>query len=335
MNRTARTLVVLGAMVIAAGFLMAAVSDSSRGVVPTGLVVNSSLIIDSNDLYVDVEGLDSDRCGPDPLYPCRTIDAALAKVPMANTQDVTIHIAAGTYPGGILISGRHSPNGSRVILSGQPGATFITGPPQQQHGILVVQSSGIVLENLSLSGFPGAGVRVLLSTGVELRSLSLTENGDGVFLGAVEARIADSSFLSNAATGVTCNVGWLTLGSADQAPLIFTDNPTAGLQAIACHASLESPVTVTGSDNGLLAMHGGEIMLNMRPDIGVYAPTGCSALTADRHGVISGFSNSCVGACECLEQRYGICEATAPPAPPAPPVTGYGGGRRIPMVESF
>jgi len=304
---------ILGLFILATGALVAA---------PQRLQAEW-LTCECPHFYVDaLVGEDTELCGPDPAFPCRTIQAAIDRIPIVFHRDIVVHVASGVYPGGILISGRTTPNRSRVRVVGEAEGTIVSGPAGETTGVSVIQSHNVVLENLDIRGFPDAGVRVMFSPGARLESLSLSNNGDGAFLGESDTVVRRGVFNDNLRNGVACQGGWVAF-TGDSAPHAFVGNAGAGIMAAGCHVNLESQVSISGSLHGLLAVHGGEINLNLRPDISVYAGTSGSGLTADCHGMITGFENSCVGSCTCTAVRYGICEAGLP--------SSGGGGRRSPV----
>jgi hypothetical protein len=298
-------------LLLAAGSTAAAIQENLRP--------PEYLTCDCPHVYVDaLLGEDTDLCGPDPALPCRTIQAAIDRIPMVFTRDITVHVAPGTYPGGILIAGRTTPGQSRLRVAGTDTGAVISGPYGEPTGIAVVQSRNVSLENLEVTGYPAAGVRVILSPGSRLESVTLSNNGDGAFLGESETLITKGLFRDNLGHGLACEGGWVTLsGHLDSHA--FVDNGV-GLKASGCHASLQSPIHVAGSLHGLLAVHGGEIDLNLRTDISLSSNPGGSPLTADCHGMITGFENTCEGSCACTAVRFGICEPARSPA--------RGGGNR-------
>jgi len=313
--------VLIGVSVIAAGVAM---GGASRPVDRIQMYPYDTTPVKGNpvqihaDMYVDAaRGVDASGCGLDWNHACLTIQAAIDSIPMAFDRDVTVHIAGGTYEGGILIAGRTSPNDSRVVLTGEREWTVISGPVGQENGITVIRSSNIVIENLTVEGFAEAGIRVLLSTGGQIRSVTLSGNRDGIFLGGSETLISGGIIESNLRHGVSCEGGWVTFGfDGLQETLTLADNAASGIHAGGCNASIRSSVSITGSTDGLLAVHGAEIDLNMRSDIGITTPPGGSALTADCHGMIAGFA---ISALECRAVRYGVCEAGSLPPGGGPP----------------
>lgn len=263
-----------------------------------------------NVLYVDaLNGVDSNDCGRS-YEPCRSIQAAINTVPMVFDRDITVRIAPGTYEGGIAIIGRISPFGAKLTLIGEPGEVVVTGPAGMENGISILHSFNVVLENLRVEGFPGRGIAVMDALGSEIRSVAIAGNKDGLFLGDSETLIVGGSIENNLRHGINCEGGWLTVGFQPD-PMLLVNNVASGLRADLCHAMIQAPVAVWGSSTGLLAMNAGEIDLTMRGDVGVYTAKGEMALMAEHHGMISGYANSCVGACTCTATGYGVCMTTS------------------------
>lgn len=314
MKRLGIVFSIFGALLVWSGTTLAV--EKQHHVAPPAVPVLAALASpEYPDLYVDaIRGENTDACGTSLEDPCRTIQAALDKVQMVLHKDVTVHIAPGSYPGDILIAGRTSPNNSTLHLIGESDGTIITGPGEARTGISVIQSHNVVLENMEVRGYSDAGIRFIFSPNAQVKWMTLSNNGDGLFLGESETTVIGSVFRENQARGVICEGGWVTFATGkDVATQYFIDNQIAGLQVAGCYASLESAVSITGGENGMLSVHGGEIDMNMRTDIGIYQAAGLSALTADCHGMIAGFGNTCIGSCACTASRYGVCEAGAIP----------------------
>lgn len=313
--------VVLGVALIAAGAVFAGQRTpmDKPQIEPRSVPQGASQEPVTGMLFVDASaGVDSATCGIEP--PCRTIQGAVDRIPMAFEHDVMVRVAPGTYPGGILIAGRTSPYDSRVILRGVPLLTIITASEERENGITVIRSSNIVIENLTIEGFPGMGIRVLQSTGSQIRSVILSGNGDGLFLGESETLVVVGIVEDSLRHGVSCEGGWATFGEGGADEILLEDNAASGVHAGGCHVSVLGPMSIYGSRDGFLAVHGGEIDLNMRGDIVVGAGPGESALTADCHGMIAGYSTQY----DCLAVRYGVCEPGLAP----------GGGRtRRPILD--
>lgn len=275
------------------------------------------------DLFVDgVTGVDLSRCGTT-VEPCRTIQAAIDRIPMVFHRDIKVNVAPGTYEGGIMIVGRISPRMSKLTVSGEPDQVVITGPVGAQTGISVVHSYHVALENLRIEGFPGMGVKIMDSIESELRSVAITGGQDGLFLANSRTTIVGGSIEGSRRHGINCEGGWVTVGpGADQ--LLIGNNAASGLWADLCHVSIHSPVAIWGSTTAMLAMNAGEIDLSMRGDIGIYLDKGQTGLTAEHHGKIAGFAASCTGMCTCTALNHGMCDAG---------VVSAGGKNRNPVYD--
>lgn len=312
MRRHIRIALVLGAA-LAAASLAAALSGQSSYALPQGLYVNAAT------------GSDSTNCGAHTGNACRTIQAAIDQIPPMSRGDILVRIGPGDYDGGIVIAGREMQGSSRITLSGEPGLTRLISRGGEPIGISIRRSGGVVLKNLEITGFPQAGVKVLLSSGIEVRSTTLTDNLDGLLLGESETFIHESVIQLNLRYGISCEGGWVvfTHDKADSG-LVLTDNAVAGLLADRCRARFESPGLIAGSPIGLLARNGGDIDLNMRGDVSLIAAEGQIALNADCHGMIEGYGRACVGDCACQVSRCGLCISSLTTGP-----AGGGTGTRL------
>jgi len=280
--------------------------DPSPG--PSG---GAGVLPDNGPIYVDaLSGFDESSCGS-AESPCATIHYAVGLVPMVMNRDVTISIAPGTYEGGILLAGRGSPRSARLILEGVPGMTIISASPSQDTGISIQRMPGTIIRNLTVEGFPAYGIQVLFSASTTIESSRIAGNGDGVFLGESDSVIRDSVIEGNLRHGISCEGGWISIGTPgiDATGTTIMDNGGGGIRVDGCRARFASGASIVGNQVGLLAVHGGVIDLGMRADVGLYAAAGQQAIMADCHGMVMNFVNSCVGSCGCLEENYGICQA--------------------------
>jgi hypothetical protein len=259
-------------------------------------------------------GTDAAHCGAHAGRACRTIQAAIDQILIMPRSDVVIRIGPGEYEGGILLAGREMPGSARLTLSGEPGLTRLVARDGEPVGLTIRRSGGVVLENLEIEGFTQAGIEVLFSSEIEVRSTTLSGNRDGLFLGQSETFIRDGVIQSNLRHGISCEGGWVIF-THDPAGggLVLTDNATSGLRVDRCHARFESPGLISGSPLGLVARNAGVISLNMRGDVRVVTESGQTALNADCHGMVEGYANSCVGDCTCRVTLCGLCVAGGTP----------------------
>lgn len=293
------------------------------------------------DIYVSADtGNDMGQClSPDDA--CRSIQGAIDKIPMTIESKVTVHIALGTYPGGIVLADRLSPNRSVIHLRGEPRAA-ISGDGVQQTGLSIFKVSGIVLENLDVTGFTGSGVVVHYTCPFDLVKSTITANGGhGIDAKLSSGSIVQSVISDNAKNGITWDVGTLTLADAPYSPspvprgprkldadinpvpfdqsipgsaarmalrnggVIIERNAGIGLLAVASDVSFHGWARVKDNAVGLSALHGGRIDLMLRADVTVQSNRSYQLL-ADCHGDVEHYGRAPV-AVTCEELEYGVC----------------------------
>ena len=291
------------------------------------------------DLYVNVgSGDDNQRCDSS-RKACRTIQAALDRIPLILTSDITVHIADGTYEGEAVLADRGSPNRSRIRLVGEPRAT-LTGAGRHATGLTVFRVPAIVVENLTVQEFTGSGMVFTYTDPVRVVSCLVTHNGeDGIIIGWSSATIVASVVQHNGHNGISANQAFVLLGSSplpplgahqvphftedaetDSPPVLIDDRPAPtsdtglvainfndgdGVSAILSQVRFAGGADLLGNGRGLHAIHGSDIDLNQRPDVSVYFNRQ-EQLLADCHGMVSNFGSASVGGtCEVAE--YGIC----------------------------
>lgn len=257
---------------------------------------------------------------------CRTIQAAIDRIPAVLTQDVTVRVASGVYLEPLLLADRLAPQGHSIRLIGTPEATIKSGPSHLGNGVTVRRSAPIVLENLNIEGFAN-GVHIRLS----------------------EVVINNTRIGGNAQNGILCEKGWLSLqtAAAGRGVTIRYNVAGSGITATCgCHVEVEGTTWIGENGTGLTAQFAAVIDLNGRSDVtlanGVvspppatdpnpptlppgYSPPGgppmiisdvlvaprsqCEMLS-DHQGLIMGYANAqVVGVCACMAKDLSLCHA--------------------------
>ena len=284
----------------------------------------TAFAIGHSDLYVNGSfGSDSSTC-QNANNACLTIQAAIDRIPIVMDQDVTVHVAAGTYAESLLLVDRLAPKGNTIRLVGDVNGVRLTGMKEQAIGIQITHSPSVVLENFQVTGFTEAGILLLHS----------------------DATIVNSQILWNLSHGVVCEFGNLVFGPGNpMRGVSLLNNAGTALYATACHVRFLGPAVVTGNRVGLLATHAGQIDLSGRMDVLVgnnppqppetgFGTTGSGGsgsggnsvvprrypvpllaetealcqLVADCHGMVMGYERAQIGgACVCATLDYGVC----------------------------
>jgi len=257
---------------------------------------------------------------------CRTIQAAIDRIPAVLTQDVIVHLASGVYVEPLLLADRLAPQGHTIRLTGEPQATIKPDPSFPGDGITVRRSPLVVLENLIIEGFAN-GVHVRLSDVV----------------------ISNTRISGNALNGILIEKGWVTLQSATSGPGVIIQNNVAGSGIKATcgsHVVFEGTARVEENGTGLTATFAAVIDLNGRSDVtlanavvspppvsdptpptsppgtglpggppmivsdAVAAPISQCEMVSDHQGMIMGYANArIVGLCACMAKDLSLCHA--------------------------
>jgi hypothetical protein len=177
---------------------------------------------------------------------CRTIQAAIDRIPAVLTQDVTVHIASGTYPGSLLLADRLAPQGHGIRLVGEPQATLKPLPADSGDGITVRRSPALTLENLIIRGF---------ANGVHVRLSDLIVN--------------NSRIDGNAGHGIMSEKSWVILqADATGTGVIIQGNSGSGILATCgSHVQFDGTAWVGENGTGLTATFAAVIELNGRNDV--------------------------------------------------------------------
>jgi hypothetical protein len=126
-----------------------------------------------------------------------TVSTANAASTIGGAQEgSTICLGAGVYQGRLIVAGKHG-----VTIRGAGADTIVSGGAVD--GIVIVDSSDIVVEDLRLYKGNPANVYVARSTGVILRRLDIGAGGIGVHIDdGSDATIADSFIYAMSGDGV-------------------------------------------------------------------------------------------------------------------------------------
>lgn len=161
----------------------------------------------SGSLYVATTGNDSNSC-LSPGAPCKTIQAAVNKAADGDT----INIAAGNYPGAVVIVQRKS-----LTVVGVAGAAISDpGLPLGAAVVVVLLSEDITFQGLRFSGnLAGVeAIRVFESKGIDVNRSTIEQANLGVFINNSGVRVSDSIVQDNG-TGIRVDGGSaVTLTSA-------------------------------------------------------------------------------------------------------------------------
>lgn len=272
------------------------------------------------DLYVDATfGDDRIGCGSTRIaWPCRSIQAALDRIPMVLTQDVVILVAEGTYDGGLLLADRLSPNRSSIELRGEEGAVVQAGD-DQRIGMAIWNTGDVRMEGLAFEGFEAYGVLIVQSAPVEIVSARISGSGEAGILALQSATgIVDTVVEAGQGRGVVCEQGWMRIGPSESGQgLLVSGNAEQGLLALACEVHFAGAAIILDNELGAVAMHGAEIDLGQRSDVSVRENRD-GQLVADCHGMIAGYMNTCPGECDCEQIDFGVCRAATNSAPGGP-----------------
>ena len=271
------------------------------------------------DLYVSgMSGNDSVTC-LNANNGCRTIQAAIDRIPIVLDQHVIVHIAPGTYSESLMLADRLAPKGHEIRLIGDPGVVRLAGARLMPVGILIKNSPRVVLENLEITEYTEAGVLVQHS----------------------EALLTSTRVVWNRSHALVCEYGDLVIETGAPARGVsLLNNLGSGILASSCHVRFDGPATIAENGIGVMAAHGALIDLSARSDVSVMnnppappavVPGGSGGagdregprraplpgldeaaplcqLVADCHGMIAGYEHAQIGGdCVCGAVDYGIC----------------------------
>ncbi len=270
------------------------------------------------DYYVNgISGNDARTC-QNANNGCRTIQAAIDRIPIVLDRHVAIYIAPGNYAESLILADRLAPKGHEIRLIGLDAGARLTGMKTMPTGILIKNSPRVVLENLEITGFTEAGI--------------LVEHSDALVTG--------SRIVWNLSHAIVCEFGNLVIETGSPARGVsLLNNTGSGIVASSCHVRFDGPATIAENGIGLLAAHGGLIDLASRMDVSVMnnppvlpgvgsggtggvggerprksplpmlgESTPPCQLVADCHGMITGYENAQIGgACVCAGMDYGVC----------------------------
>ncbi len=295
------------------------------------------------DLYVAIGGNDASSC-KSPQNSCRTIQAAIDRIPMILDRQVNISIQAGTYFGSVRIADRMAPRRFAIELIGQGEGATIAGGESLIDGVTVTRTMRVVLRNLTIRDFRGHGVVLRNGASASILQSGIVRNsGHGALVRMSDLTVADSAIGHNGEDGLSCEQGRLRFGATLSGQGVHVHhNERSGVLASACMVGFGGPAVIERNDVGLVSQHGAVIDVGMRSDVQVVdnfpASTGggggdtggdsgggrvrrpnldlvsgvlgCQML-ADCHGMITNFGSSTInGECDCEERDYGVCRAS-------------------------
>jgi hypothetical protein len=166
---------------------------------------------------------------------------------------------------------------------------------------------------------------------VTMVSLTVSDNGEhGIHAKMSDLMITETVVQNNLWNGISVHGGSLTIGgSAEGRPSVVSYNGGAGIAAVAGRVTFHGRTDVLSNAAGLLALHGGSMDLQMRPDLYVYDNLEIDLL-AECHGMVAGYERAWCGSggCVCLEVDYGVCR----PEAASPPGGGFPGLRTLDPV---
>lgn len=267
------------------------------------------------DLFVDAAtGDDTKDCLSAPAA-CETIQAAIDRIPPVLGGNVTVHIASGTYSGGISLLSRSSPSSELygITLVGEPQAT-ITGSGVQESGIQLAWVT-VRLENLTIREFTQEGLS-FFETYASVDSCIIEDNsGWGVVVhGSFDMGIGNTTIRGNGNIGLECQSSSLNIGASQQpGEEVEISNNEYGIYArMNCAVGFEGKAAITGNtQEGIKAMQG-YIDLKDRSDVQVDQNNGCSGrqMYSVAHGTIAGYQNvptPCSTLCQADSISNAVC----------------------------
>lgn len=288
------------------------------------------------NFYVDALAGDDKASCEKTTYACQTLQAALDRIPVVLTQEVTVNVAAGTYSGGAVLMDRLSPQGHAIRLLGEAGMTIMNGYGEQETGIAVSRAPRVFVEGFVVTGFTRAGLSFFRTGSVSIAETHVLSNpGTGIEAREADVVISESVVDDNGGHGILCDGGNVTFRAREGGRgVVVTRNGGNGIHVTDCHALFEGAAVVSLNHSGLVAEHGGEINLAGRTDVivnsnyGLPGPAGTPPpgdprgnpvplshlalceMIADNHGLVTGYWNAPLqGDCLCLESHFGVCSA--------------------------
>lgn len=257
------------------------------------------------DIYVDAIGGDDANDGLTPTTAVQTIQSGVDRIPPIVHDDVTVHVAHGTYAEAVVLADRMQPHGATITLSGDtadPSQVVIDGSGVRSRGLSVSGVSDVIVEGFEVRNHISWAVAVIRGGTITLSNLSVVNNTLGMLLTRTYVTLSSVSLSNNAATSVlcqsgsTCQIGDLTVSGGNIA--LFSSRSS--------YVLFNGPAQISGVSDGLVADYGGTIELGQRADIQVTG-TG-SALVARLHGRALGYANATLSPTDCAADTYGICE---------------------------
>ena len=242
-------------------------------------------------VYVATDGSDQPACGAS-TDPCKTVQYGIEQARLSTSDDITVHIATGTYTETVDIG--IWPTGRSLTLDGA-GASSTTIDANSAGTVLSLGGGSVVVRDLTLTGgnsaSGGGGIRT--NGDLRLDRVEVVDNtsdaGGGAFVGGGSLTITSSTLAENTGdlagggalfvSGGVVSIATSTLtGNNGPGAAIFNSGGTVTVSA--------STLAANGPDNGRNAIVrlGGTTTI----ESSILSDTGCEALPVDGgHNVTS------------------------------------------------
>lgn len=259
------------------------------------------------DLYVNAATGDDALDGLSPTRPVRTIQAALDRIPAVIHDDVTVHVAPGTYAESLRLIGRVAPGGAVITLTGSPAdptEIVVSASNTQLHALDISEIGDVVVEGFEFRDATSSSVSIVTAGSVTLRDVIVRDNFVGVLAIRTSLEIQDVAIESQTTTGLFCT----SASRCRMANLTSIGNGYGIYASRGAEVSFTGPAALHGNTHGAEASDGASIDLGLRSDITVTMNT--TPLTAELHGRVLNYTNIVSDApvpCWADASTYGVC----------------------------
>jgi len=256
------------------------------------------------DIYVDAASGDDAKDGLTQATAVRTIQAGVDRIPPIVHDDVTVHVADGTYAEAVSLADRMQPYGAAITLRGNvadPSQVVIDGSGIRPRGLAVNNMSNVTVEGFEVRNHTSWAVAVIRGGSITLNNLSVVSNTLGMLLTRTYVVLNLINISGSPATGVLCQSG----STCQIANLTVAGGNIAAFSSRSSYLLFNGPAQINGVNDGLVAEYGGTIELAQRSDIQVTS-TG-TALIAWLHGQMLGYANATLSPSGCFADTYGVC----------------------------
>ncbi len=287
------------------------------------------------DLYVDAAtGDDEDNCLSAGAA-CKTIQAAVDRIPMALGGNVTVHIADGTYSEEVVLNRRQRQGLHWISIEGNPGSpqsVVFDGLGVLDLGLFILDSL-VQIKGITFSNFIDAAVPVIgVLLDVTFSDCRFTNNvGDGALYSeySQEVVIRDCEFLNNSSAISAHNSGVVIEGNCvisnngpkpavnisggslsvnvEAGSFTITGNTGTGVR-VSSQGSLgldNGPLEVSNNGRGVECTSGSHVSFSGRADVTAMNNTG-GDLIANYQSTIRGYGNGTTGGC--TADTHSTCE---------------------------